>query len=48
MPGKGSKIIADDYNAIQKRVAAVLGAGGVGAATARSWGFKGALWHAQV
>jgi hypothetical protein len=28
MPGKGSKIIADDYNAIQKRVAAVLGAGG--------------------
>ena len=28
MPGKGSKIIADDYNAIQKRVNAVLGAGG--------------------
>jgi hypothetical protein len=28
MPGKGSKIIADDYNAIQKRVAAVLGTGG--------------------
>jgi len=33
MPGKGSKIVADDYNAIQKRVAAVLGAGGTDPAT---------------
>ena len=33
MPGKGSKIIADDYNAIQKRVAAVLGAGGTDPST---------------